>query len=126
MYSPRIFCIFVHMRKKEFNKQLKAGVHKVISLEEWENKGWLKVDAEGNRIIILYLIWHSWSNKGLVKLCNSLFFYLRSKRVYNSLPDLTNEYMTVYVDYLDEPNDYEKNGLVKMVLFNQDTGFKEV
>ncbi len=113
------------MKKKEFKKQLLAGVRKEMVLDQWEKDGLLRVDPEGVRVIIHYLIWHIWSDIGLVKLNSALFLHLNLRRVSAELPKLTDEYMTVYVDYTDEPNEYGKLGLVPMVQFNSALGFLE-
>lgn len=112
--------------KKELRKQFKAGAHKAVELDKWEREGLIKVDPEKVRVIVHHLIWHLWSNKGLIKFCQSLFFFINVKRATSGLPKLSEEVMTVYVDYTDEPNDYGKQGLVPMVKFHPENGFTEI
>jgi len=114
------------MKKKEFNKQVKAGTHKAIELDKWEQAGLLRVDPEKVRIIIHYLIWHIFSNKGLIKLNEALYFFTDLRRVTDGLTKLSEEDLTVYVDYTEEPNDYGKQGLVAMVKFHPVNGFTEI
>lgn len=113
------------LSRKKWEKQRLAGVSKVFALQEWEEKRLLLVDGEGHRTTVHYLIWHLWSGKGVVKLCQALYFFMMVKRTYDGRPEDKEAFLTVWVDYGVEPNDYERQEMVKMVMFHPEKGFKK-
>lgn len=114
------------MKKSEFKKQLQAGTRKAVELDKWEQQGLLRVDPDKVRIIIHYLIWHIFSNAGLIKLSKALYLFTDLRRVTIGLPKLSGEDLIIYVDYTDEPNEYNKQGLIPMVKFHPENGFTEI
>lgn len=114
------------MKKGKFKKHLRAGIRKTIALEKWEKDGLLSVDPNTITVQIHYLIWHIFSNRGLIKLSLSLYFFINLRRVANGLPKLSGEYLAICVDYTNEPNDYGKQGIVPMVKFHPSDGFAKI
>lgn len=114
------------LSREEFERQKLVAINKAYAFQDWEKKGLVRMDYSNNRCVINYLIWHLWSEKGLVKFCDALSFYNSIKRAYDGLPVDVADLLTIWVDYGKEPNDYHKNGLVKMVSFSKSLGFKEV
>ena len=110
---------------KIFNKHFNNAMNKVFALDVWAKKGLLSVDVNVPNITINYLIWHTFSNKGLVKLMRALTFYLDMKRSEKELPPFES-HVLIRVDYGKEANQYQKEGVVDMVLFNKTEGFKEI
>ncbi|WP_321520007.1 hypothetical protein [uncultured Bacteroides sp.] len=111
--------------KAVFKKHFNNAMNKVFALDEWAKKGLLSVDTDVPNITINYLIWHTFSNKGLIKLMRALTFYLDMKRSEKELPPFERDVL-IKVDYGQEVNQYHKIGVVDMVLFCKTEGFKEV
>ncbi len=112
--------------RKKFNEQKRIAALKVINFEKWEELGLLVVRANECEVVINYLIWHIWSNKGLVKLCRSLHFFLKVKYAHETGISKEIGDMKIYVDYGVVPNEYKKTGVLPMVIFNPEKGFKEL
>lgn len=112
-------------KKQKFEKQKKAGIDKIIAFQKWEKDGIITVALEHMRIEVNFLLWHSFSTKGLVKLCGSLAFYLKTKRAYEGM--VTNDdFITIIVNYGNDPNEYGKLGLVETVRFHPQKGFEQI
>ena len=114
------------MKKKEFNKQLLSGISKVETLTMLEENRIIRMDQTKRRCVVNYLLWHSFSEKGLIKLCQALYFFMNIKRAYDGLPADESEYLALWVDYGDQENEYKKTGLIKMICFSKEKGFKAV
>lgn len=115
----------MRVKKKKFKKQFKAAISKYRVLEDYEKRGVVRMMEENQSVIVHYLIWHIWSNKGLVKFCQSLFFYMNMKLARREKPRIEKGFLTIWVDYGNEPNDYDRIGMIEMVRFNPTDGFKE-
>lgn len=104
--------------KYTFDEQLRNGLEKGKTMERLENLSIIAVDADNNNVCIHYLMFHSFSSRGLVKFVNGLFFYLKLKRAMNQLPSVPEPVMTVFVNYGSAPNRYGKTGMIPQFRFN--------
>ena len=114
------------VEKKKFKKHVKVGVDKIAALQQWVDAGTLVMNQEEKKVSVHYLIWHLWNSKGLVKLCNALYFYMNEKLVIDGQPEEKEEFLTIWVDYGNDENEYGKMGLVKMLLFHPKKGFEQM
>ncbi len=111
---------------RNFKRQVKAGIEKITALQQWVDDGILVMNQEERKVSVHYLVWHLWNNRGLIKLCNALYFHMNELLVIDGLPEEKEEFLTIYVDYGDKDNEYGKLGVVKMLLFHPKKGFEQV
>jgi len=112
--------------KQKFRDHMTAAVSKIRRFKAWEEKELILMAEQNRSVIVNYLIWHTWSRVGLVKFCNSLHFYMRMKLAQKSERGSEDDLLTIWVDYGEDPNDYDKMGLIEMVRFNPVDGFQAV
>ena len=105
-------------KKQKFEKQKKAGIDKIIAFQKWEKDGIITVVPDHMKIEVN-------STKGLVKLCGSLAFYLKTKRAYEEM-GTNDDFITIVVNYGNDPNEYGKLGLAETVRFHPQKGFEQI
>lgn len=111
---------------KEFARQKLAARNKIKAIDGLISKGVICVDYVNNTTTVNYLLWHSYSTKGLVQFITSINFYCSLKRAYDGLKLEGENDLRVSVDYGKEANEYDKLGIVPMVDFCGENGFKEI
>lgn len=112
--------------KNELVRQKQIAGNKIKAIDELISKGILSVDYKNYTATVNYLLWHSYSNVGLVNLANSLMFYCSIHRAYDGLTMLKEDNLHLLVDYGTQENNYEKLGVMPMVDFNSENGFKKI
>lgn len=111
---------------QELANELRVAVNNIAGMEYFVNKGVVVFIPDKLHVEVNYLLWHSFSDKGLAKFCHSLYFNMRMKLVGTEKADITFEPILIIVNYGTERNKYGRKGLVKMCRYNSVTGFDVV
>lgn len=111
---------------KELAKELRNAVNNLSGMNWFVDKGIVCFDVENKYVEVNYLLWHTFSTKGLAKFCHSLYFNMRIKQAASGAVDIDAEPLLICVNYGTEPNEYGKKGIVRMCRYNSTTGFSEV
>lgn len=111
---------------KKLAKELKTAISNVHGMQYLEDKGIVTFKPETRFVEVNYLLWHSYSQKGLVKFCHSLYFNMELKQAALGIALIEGEPITIWVNYGSIPNEYGRIGHVKMCKYNSVTGFDAV
>lgn len=107
-------------------KELQDAVKNLSGMAYFEEKGLVVFDPKKMSVEVNYLLWHSFSTKGLVKFCHSLYFNMQVKVAATKEVVIEAEPIIISVNYGIIPNEYGKMGVVEMCHYNSVTGFSEV
>lgn len=123
-----IVLIFAGMKRNErqFAEEVRKAVRNVNGMAFFEKKGIVLFRPEERSAEVNYLLWHSFSRKGIVKFCHSLHFNLRMKLAAAGRKFTMAEPLLITVNYGQTENGYDRKGIVPMCRYNPETGFEMV
>lgn len=102
-------------------KDLDKAIEKINGVQYFVDKGIVKYGSSLDNICIHYLLWHSFNDKGRLKLVKGLYFFLKTKAAFEGKKE--PDKLRVMIDYGEEVNEYEKMGINLFAIFVPEKGF---